>query len=76
MHGIATLRKAERDECFLIALGSENILAYDITNSKIERIETSGKSGELSSLGSERLALTLEGSIYFLSGQLIEALFK
>lgn len=52
MHAIAALRKAERDECFLIALGSDHILAYDITNAKIERIETSGKSGELSSLGS------------------------
>lgn len=76
MHAIAPLRKADRDECFLIALGTDNLLAYDITNSKIERIETSGKAGGLSCLGSERLALTLEGSIYFLSGQLIEALFK
>jgi hypothetical protein len=44
---MSTLQKTDRDECFLIALGADNIIVYDVTNAKIERIELSGKSAEL-----------------------------
>jgi hypothetical protein len=44
---ISTIRKSDRDEFFLLALGSQNILAYDVTNAKIERIEVAGKASEL-----------------------------
>lgn len=32
---ICPLRKTDKDEIYLLALGSENLLVYDISNSKI-----------------------------------------
>lgn len=40
---IAVLKKADKEECYLVGLGSVNILFYDITNAKIERIEVGGR---------------------------------
>jgi hypothetical protein len=39
--------KSDRNESFLIALGTENLLVYDVTNAKIERIEVVGKAAQL-----------------------------
>jgi hypothetical protein len=40
---IAVVKKADREECYLVGLGSVNILFYDIGNAKIERIEVAGR---------------------------------
>lgn len=39
---IATLKKADKEECYLVALGNEHLLLYDVTNAKFERIEVAG----------------------------------
>lgn len=43
VNSIAVLKKADKEECYLVGLGSVNILFYDITNAKIERIEVGGR---------------------------------
>lgn len=35
---LTVLLKSDRNESFLIALGTENLVVYDVTNAKIERI--------------------------------------
>jgi hypothetical protein len=40
---IAALKKADRDECFLVGLGTNNLIIYDITNAKVERVEVAGR---------------------------------
>ncbi len=35
---IAVLKKADKDECYLVGLGSVNLVFYDITNAKTERV--------------------------------------
>lgn len=41
---LSTLKKSDRDECFLLGLGNDNLLIYDVTNAKVERVEVTGKS--------------------------------
>lgn len=36
---LSILKKANKDEMYLLALGAENLIIYDISNSKMERIE-------------------------------------
>jgi hypothetical protein len=35
---IAVLKKADKDEYYLVGLGAASLLFYDITNAKIERV--------------------------------------
>jgi hypothetical protein len=37
---IYPLRKADRDEVYLVALGKDNMLLYDVTNTKMERVDS------------------------------------
>ena len=61
---------------YLLGLGVENLLIYDISNSKIERIEFESRVYELKQLSKERVAMTTESNIYFLVGSYIDPLFK
>ena len=36
---LSFISKAERDQMYLLCLGVENLLIYDLSNSKIERVE-------------------------------------
>lgn len=35
---ISILKKADKDEMYVLGLGTENLLIYDISNAKIERV--------------------------------------
>jgi len=40
---IASLKKSDKEEVYLVGLGSQNLLFYDVTNSKMERVELEGR---------------------------------
>jgi hypothetical protein len=44
---ICILKKADKDEMYLLGLGSKNLLIYDISNSKAERVEIVGRVSQL-----------------------------
>jgi hypothetical protein len=44
---ICALRKADKDEMYLLGLGAQNLLVYDISNAKIERVEIEGRVSQL-----------------------------
>lgn len=44
---ICILKKGDKDEMYLLGLGSENLLIYDISNSKTERVEIEGRVSQL-----------------------------
>ncbi len=44
---ICTLKKADKDEMYLLGLGSKNLLIYDISNSKAERVEILSRVSQL-----------------------------
>lgn len=41
------LSKEEKEEMYLLCLGGSNLLIYDISNAKIERVELEGRGVEL-----------------------------
>ena len=73
---LSSVKKGERDQMYLLCLGAENLLIYDLSNSKIERIELEARVLGLKQLSKERVAMTTESNIYILVGQYMDPLFK
>ena len=44
---IFLIKKADREEVYLMGMGAQNIMVYDVTNSKMERMEVEGKISQM-----------------------------
>lgn len=73
---LSSISKAERDQMYLLCLGAENLLIYDLSNSKIERVELENRVLGLTQLSKDRTALVAEGNIFFLLPFYFDHLFK
>jgi len=73
---LSSISKAERDQMYLLCLGVENLLIYDLSNSKIERVELENRVLGLTQLSKDRTALMAEGNIFFLLPFYFDHLFK
>jgi hypothetical protein len=40
-------KKAEKEEVYVMGLGRQNIVVYDVTNCKMERMEIEGKVSQM-----------------------------
>lgn len=73
---LSFISKSERNQMYLLCLGVENLLIYDLSNSKIERVELENRVLGLTQLSKDRTALITEGNIYFLLPFYFDHLFK